>query len=672
MSLVKNQSSFSLGEVDRAFFRKVDTDQYWKSCSTAQNVIITAFGSVLKRPGTYFKYPFPGDLDVSAPTLVFNIVGLNMTDGELVVVFYIISGQKVHFFVEGLPAFQTIDFSANYTAEQLLEANFVPVASNLIILHQDVAPNRIQFNGTTFDLALYSIVRGPCVDFGTVDYFNCTPVIEIDSGNKTTKITLPGVYFPSVDDWVNGTITMASAGTNALGFGIIQSATSVGPEAATTTFVLTVTSPFSTSANIAYSGFSLVIRQQLFTATLGWPAMGIYYQDRLWLTRHPKKVLSVYGSTIGNVAVFDTGTGISTDGIDLTLDTTSGDLLFFAQGKHLELFSENAQYTTPNSDDGLTPANTNFKEQSTYALLSTCRPVTFQNYTFYAGKDGKSIYMFYETDFVSASYKSDLVSEFSSHLINSPVKMALFNGSSETLYLLAILNADKSIAIFQFNESLDINGWTQPVFDPKIEIIDMASTKFELYFLVNVLPTNTKGLIALDINDLFYLDAAIGPFTVNSGEVNTITGLDIFNGATVYLANDIEYIGSFPVVEGSVTVDATFFKYDLSVYVGYNYTPILAPLPLVADPSTVYNYRTVKAIYVDYIDTLSLTINGQEVPFQILSELQSADKLQLRSGTATVYPLGGYDQFQYATISQLAPVAWHILSISYSVAEGVL
>lgn len=669
---VKQQISFGMGEVSKAFWRKVQSDKYWLSCSTAENTIVTAFGTMLKRPGFLLYFDLTNEDIILDDTAKFFILDLQSGAGELIIVFIVVVGNYVALWVKDSPS-STIIQLTDYTAEQLASSNFVPVGESIIILNKEVSPHRIQYDGT-FTQAVYTLNRPPCFDFGTVNYYNCKVSITVNSSTKITTITLDFAWPVSLDPWIGGTIQGPGVDSTAqLGFGIITSATVVG---STTEFVMDTIAAFDSSNDIAISGFGLIIRQPIFTDALGYCNSGVYFQNRLWMTGHPKVVQGIFGSQVSVVDVFDTGTQLSTDAIIEVLDVSHGDLLYFNSGKHLELFSVKAQFTTPNSDDGLTPSNSSFKLQSSVPFLISCRPVCFQNYSFYAGKDGKSIYVFYETDFVSSSYKSDLINQYSSHLINYPIKLAVFNGSSDTLTMLAVLNQDKSISFLQYNESLEVQAWTHPAFDGNIQVIDMDSTGFELFLFVKLLNVNKYVILVLDITKSVFVDCAIGPLSLIHNEVNVFSGLDLLKNGTCYVVseNGDANFGSGVVTEnGQLTIDATYINEDYQVYIGYKFLPILSPLPLVSDPSLLYNFKTVLAVYVDYIDSLAITVNGQPIPYQNISNpVPGGSNLVLQSGTFTDYPLDGYSQLTYLTISQTDPVAWHILSLGYTVSEGDL
>lgn len=665
---VKQQISFGMGEVSQAFWRKVQSDKYWLSCSKAENTMVTAFGTMLKRPGFVFYFDMsPVEITLDANSKFF-IVNLQSGVGELIIVMIVVSGNFVALSVKDSGTYTVIEMT-DYTAAQLETSQFVPVGESLIILNKQITPHRIQYDGT-FTQQTFVMSRPPCFDFEKVNYYNCTVTIALVS--KVTTITLNMEWPVSVTPWIGGTIQGPGADSTAnLGFGIITAAVSTGAPTNNTVFTLDTITAFDTSDDITITGFGLIIRQPIFTDALGYCNSGVYFQNRLWMTGHPKAVQGVFGSETGVVDVFDTGTQLSTDAVIQVLDVANGDLLYFNEGKHLELFSSRAQFTTPNSDDGLTPSNSLFKQQSSVPFLQSCRPVSFQNYSFYAGEDGKSVYIFYETDFVSATYKSDLINEFSSHLINYPVKLAVFNGSSDTLTMLAVLNQDKSIAFLQYNESLEVQAWTHPLIDDDIEIIDMDSTGFELFLFVKLVSTNKFVILVLDITKNIFVDAAIGPYNLVPGQVQEIDGLEILDGTTCYVVseNGDGCFGSNEVVDGKIEVDATYITEEYQVYVGLKYLPILSPLPLVSDPSLLYNLKTILATYVDYIDSMAITVNGQPVPYQVNP---GSGILTLQSGTFTDYPMDGYSQLTYLTISQTQPVAWHILSLGYSVSEGDL
>lgn len=668
--------TFGMGQVDRQFWHQVDVDDYWRSCQVCNNVIINAQGAATRRPGLLNGRNITSL--INEPSFKYDVIYLQSVAGNMVTVEVLFIGNQVCLSADGA-AWQTVTLT-DYDPDQVLQITYFAAQTNLILAHKDVAPHRIFFDGTTFTYETYPIVRGPCWDFGKVDYYSATAVtLSIDMTSKNTKATL-NVYFPNVSDWIGGNILgPGTTTTSPLGFGVIIDAAST-ESPASTTFTLSTTADFDTTGNINISGFGLVIRQPLFTDELGYPAEGCFYQGRIFFTRHPLLVNTVFASKTTAVSIFDVGIGYATDGLMETPETTLGDNLFLAVGKTLELFTSQAVCITPMSNEGLAPDNFNFVRQTGDVCLSTCRPVTYQNSTFFAGADGSSIYMFYVAidQYLGMMYKSAAISRYSTSLIRAPKKLKVFTGSAGTLYLLAVLNSDNSLVIFQYNEVLNISAWTPLSFDPGIEIIDIGSTIGQLYLLVKYTLTNQYYIEYLDPTTIAYVDGAMSVSFSSSPSPILVAGLDKFNGYKVAVSDGITYLGSYLVVAGEINVNFTLPSSTFMGYVGLDYRATLVPMYMTNDLMSAYNLKIVNVVYVSYQDSVAITVDGYPIPYQTYSEIQSGQPLSLKTGTYLYAPvknqdssLDDPDRFQKVVISQSAPVAWKILSLSYKITAGL-
>jgi hypothetical protein len=667
-------SSFAMGEIDPALNYRFNEAEYLKACKKLQNFIVTAYGSALKRNGTAQYLNVTTEIGTSTKIKFFTEL-LSSPSSGMVFVGALLVDQVLNLQVLGpagpIGAMQPIDLAM--TVEQAHEARFLSAQNSIVILHPEIATQRITFDGTTFSKALFVYINPPTYDFRTVNYYSNRVFIEAPSGgSNTTLIHVENTNFTTA--WEGGYIIGPGPDdVSPFGAGRINTVTVTSTE---TIFEVLASSPFLTSSSYATSsalGSSLAIQQVVFTDELGYPGDGVYYQNRLFLTGHPKLPVTIFGTKLGSADDFTLGVGLPTDAISYTMEQeNTGKILFLNVGTGMQVFTELAEYSVPTGiDPGLTPASFTLKWQSNKGISKIALPTNFQSYSFYAGANGKAIYKMEEAGGVEQQMNSELISQFASHLINSPLKLATFYSYDRTTILLAVLNSDNTMAFLSYNPQMNVIAWSSFVLDSDISIIDMDSANNVLYLVVKYNVTDIYFIEKLDFNNVVPVDSASAVTIPVSSEPPTLTGLEIYNGYEISVSDGVSYLGSYFVENGQITLDDAL-EHPFSGFVGLNFTPILTPMFAISDPGYAYSYKILDDCYVNYQDSLGVLVNNNLIQFQNVKEIKSGQLLTLKSGTAEIFTNTGWGRFKDITISQEAPVGMHILSIAYRMSEGGL
>lgn len=664
----KAQYSFNAGQVDRVFYRRVEEALYWQSAKRLENFFVTSQGNALKRNGTVQNTNVTTNVAGQGNVKFFTRYIYSPTN-SLIRVAILLVNNTLFIGAYGKPiTFQTVGLS-DYTITQAQEASFIVVKNSIVILHKEIAPHRIVYNGTTFSQSLFEFSQQPTFDLEDVDYSQS--VVTVTAGatiSDPVTILFTGTPWGATPtEFIGGVIVGPGPDKDSpFGTGIIENVTIVGSD---TQFDITASRVFSpSSGSVSFKGSNFSVQKVIFTDALGYPSIGGFFQSRLWLGGHPAVPITVFGSMLGTQNNFNVGVGDPTDAIAYTSDIQgTGNFVHFSVGKHFEIFATEAELSvSSNSNGGLSQSTMDLKYQTGFKISLACPPVNFQNYTFFAGSDGKSIYSFRQTIAGEDTYTTKCESLFSSSLISNPQKLVAFFGVAGSSIMLAVLNDDNSLVIFQLSQPLNIAGWTPYTVIDDVTILDIDSDGTSLLFLTKYQKTQTYMLESLDLSAQSFVDSAIAVSLPVSSTPATITGLEVFNGYTVSVGNAQEHLGDYLVAGGEITLNNAV-EHAFEGFVGFFYVPVLEPMDLVEVANYNYAFKAVNTVYVDYQDSLAIIVNGQEIPYQNFESIESGAQLSLQSGTFELFDQKGWERFQSIVITQTKPVRMEIISLAYSI-----
>lgn len=144
-----------------------------------------------------------------------------------------------------------------------------------------------------------------------------------------------------------------------------------------------------------------------------------------------------------------------------------------------------------------------------------------------------------------------------------------------------------------------------------------------------------------------------------------VTGLDHLQGRQVYARVDEVPEGPFFVdTSGQITVS----KESSNVDVGINFIPDVIPMPIVGRQfysQTLYNPKKIKGVFVDYFESLNITVNGFEIPTLSLNNFVLDQKPIPQTDFFEVTPMLGWDPRAKIRIRQELPQPMTIIGVGY-------
>jgi hypothetical protein len=243
--------------------------------------------------------------------------------------------------------------------------------------------------------------------------------------------------------------------------------------------------------------------------------------------------------------------------------------------------------------------------------------------------------------------------------------------------MLAAVLGNGQLAILHLDTYAQIMGWTRVSLNAKvIDACVLVDDKgFDvLYVLVR---RNVNGAQKLyleafsdwtDFNNQQYLSSHV--VQINTGTpTNVITGLEHLEGAICQVVGDEEYIGSFLVTGGQITLETQVgvpVNVSKSV-VGRSMVSTMVTLPPPSlTPSSKKRYTDVSVRVRGSTKTI---INGERVKDRAPSTLMDTSEPLSLVNDHTVYNLG-QDAYQLITIEETVPYRSEVLGISGTLQEN--
>jgi len=523
-------------------------------------------------------------------------------------------------------------------------------ADTLIITQKDINPIKIVRGGTdaTWTVSNISFIGIPKYAF-TIAYSNPAGTLTPSATSGSITLTASSAVFTSgsVGQYVNATPQ---------GRARIVAYTS-------TTVVSAVTEiPFFSTAAIANGSWEYESGyEDVWSSTRGWPRTCTFHEGRLYFGGSKSRPSTVWGSKVSQFFDFNPDQVYDDDAVEATLDTNSlNTITDIISGRDLQVFTTGGEFYVPQSGlDPITPTNFFVKTVSRNGSREGMRVQTLQSGTIYVQRQGKALNEFLYSD-TTLSYVSTSISLLSSHLINTPVELALRKATStEETDALLMLNGDGTIANYSILRQQNV----------------VAPSKL-----------TTDGLfkdVGVDIEDIYVVVKrtfnSVDKYYVEVFDTTTFTDC-CFTGGVATTISSLPHIGktlnviadgsvlSDEVVSGggSITMDrASTTSYE----VGLPFTVTIKTLPIEPRMSVGVRIGFVKRIIeVNALlyQTQHLLVNDNLVPIRSFDTVGILDEaIPEFTGTKTVGGISGYSDDAQITISQNLPLKLTLLGLDY-------
>jgi len=352
--------------------------------------------------------------------------------------------------------------------------------------------------------------------------------------------------------------------------------------------------PFYSTAAIASTTWKYITGYEVaWSATRGYPATCLFYQQRLWFLGSKSKPNSFWASRVGQYASFENIANYDNDSIAATISSDQVDQIFNAYANRgIQLFTAGAEWVIP--EGSTTPDSISTTKNTSNGSLASVLPVDISGTTLFIEKNGKSLLSFVYTD-AQAAYSTESLSLLTD-LINNPVGLAVdYNSSQDVGNFLYMVMADGTMAVWCIMLSQEIVSPVRFITDGEIK--DVVNVGGDTYLLVS----RDYSVFLEKIADV-KTDNTIIDVTRSA----TISGLGDYITVRAYTENK-DY-GVFTVVDGEITLPETPIE---DVYVGLDFDYELISNKIAINGQTENIEKRISRATVATKDTDSLTFCGQ-------------------------------------------------------------
>lgn len=527
------QTSFISGALSPELLGRGDLVAYAQGAGVLENVFVQPTGGLYRRPGTIYVNGLPGDGRMAAfEQSVGNSFLIIFRDLELDV-------YKDDVLISTL--------ATPWALSQLSHINWVQDASQLLVMHPDIKPQRIYIN----NLGVWAVSSWA---FST---------------SEAGAIWQP--YHKFADDGVSITPGAVS------GSGIALSASADVFDAAHvgTRFqiggkeieITTVTSPTSATINIieTLSGTSATTnwKEQAFSDVRGYPVSSCFHQDRLVIGGSRDLSNRLWLSKIGAKFNFDAGTGLDDEAIYFTmLSDQANQVRAVFSGRHLQVFTSGAEWMV--TGEPLTPANIQVNRQTRIGSPTdrALKPVDVDGATLFVSRTLDDLREFLFTD-IEQAYQAGDLAMLARHHMAGPRDMDFDNRGRRLLLVMD----DGTLASLTLYRAENVTAWAKQTTLGNFRSLAVAGDN--VYLLVE----RGGAYFVERLSEALFTDCSI--LQTSATAKTTWDGLDHLEGDTVKLVADGIVIADQVVTAGSVELASP----ASTLVAGLAYSHIIEPLP---------------------------------------------------------------------------------------------
>lgn len=587
------QNTFSLGELSERLHARVDFEGYYKGAKRMRNILPIPQGGCKRRFGLRYLARIPGDIasptEIDFGTLEYLNVGIyNIVFTPLNIYIYLGNVLK-----------DTV--VSPYTSSDVPNIKFTQTESAMIIVNPAFPTKLLQrdpADDTIWALTDAVFANYPVFDF-TSNYFNINFTLSGIAPGTTITVTASSAIFGA--QYVgglfvanNGTLrlTVFTDTTHMDGY-VVNAFDAVGP----------------------ILGSSAYLAEPAFSATRGYPSTASFYQNRLVLGNTPQIPQGVFLSRTGQYFNFDESGSDDDYAIGILCRSSRSSIVQYVVGANaLYVFTTRGIFCDKsNFGENITPSNPVVIQQNETGCANVA-PIQLDNQIFYIDVGGK-IVRTATFDITKQGIRSTNISVFSPELIRNPIDSASFqNPAVDDGEFVLLVNSDGTMAIFTSLQDQNIAAWSlqdTPGASGKFVAVDGSTTEI---FVITQRLVNEETVYYLEQVDFsLYTDCAS---TFEFGSPTTvITGLDYLEGEEVRVKADGYVLVNQVVEDGEITIT----KPSLNVEVGLNFNPTLTLMPLNVNTPMgpdLYFPKKAQQVYVDYLDSLGIMVNGELLPDQ--------------------------------------------------------
>ncbi|MBA5203087.1 hypothetical protein H2Y57_05220 [Pectobacterium aroidearum] len=643
------KTNFTAGEISPRLMGRVDIARYANGAKRVENAVCVIHGGVMRRAGTRFCAATKNaDKKTRLIPFVFNRSQAYMLEfGDGYVRFYQNGAQIVK--DDNTP----YEIESPYVSEDLAEVRFVQSADTMFLVHQEVAPFRLQRKGQTD----WVLEAAP---------FIVKPFEEIrDTPEKWCK--------PSVKEFVGSAITLTlsddEAGEAFTGSG--WGAADVGSYVRINSGLVLINTVESAqvakgvirsdlSATQAASPGAWTREDSVWSEELGYPGAVTFYQQRLVFAGSPSYPQTVWFSETGSYLSFEIGT----DDDDAMSFTVSSDqinpIVHLAQMNTLIALTYGGEFTlTAGSDAAITPTNISVKNPSPYGC-NNIRPVRVGTEIMFAQRAGRKIFaVAYDPDSYVA-YSANDMSILSEHITESGVTEMAYQQQPDSFIWL--VRNDGVLVTMAVDRGQDVIAWSRQITDGHFEsVASIPSETDDVVYVVVSREVNGATVRYVEMLDTS-LNTDCAVTGVSDAGATTWSGLAHLNGKSVDIVADGSVMPQQTVSSGQVTLSRPANRVEIGLHYDTS-IETLTPEVATTEGTTQNAKKRTSEVTMRFLETTGAECNGQVIPFRQFGPKILNQPAPLFTGDHFWGKLGWEKGEDSLLIQQRQPLSFHLLAI---------
>ncbi len=667
--IVQFQTNFSVGELDPLLRARTDLSQYQNALETAENVTIQPQGGARRRAGLEFVYDFGSSFTK------FKLIPFEFSVDDSYLLVAVVG--RIYVFKNGV--LQTnINSSGNdyitaaaITSGVIDQLNYIQAVDTLILVHQDLQPQRLLRNSdTSWAIGNLPIVNIPQYAYTLTttvgsSYNTGTPHDHLEPSGIEGNITLTAKHSGS-----DANVFSASAASyigqyiNVTPFGRLR----IVRKVSAAKLECFVEVPLFNTDNIDDADWEYEEGyEDTWSNSRGWPRSAAFHEGRLYFGGNSSRPNTVWGSKVIDYFNFDIGTGLDDESVEATINTNQLNVITTLNpGPDLQIFTTAGEFVVSQlGNEPVTPTNFLVKPQSRIGSRPGVPIEDLKGSTIFVQRQGKSLMSFQFAD-ATSSYSSSNLSVFSSHLLKGPVDMSIRRATStdETDRLFLVNGDDGSMTVYSILQEQNVVAPSK--FTTDGDFIAIANEIAETFTIVKRTVNSATVYYLEKFDEDLTLDSA------KSGNAASSVTMNHLEGKSVKIVRD-------GVIEPEQTVPASPFTVTFgtaataSHQVGLNYDVTMVTMP--AEPKlpqgTIQGVKK-RIVQVDAVvaNTQNLSINSKLVPFRSFGVGVLGNPVAEFTGTKTVHGLLGFSGTGQITITQTEPLKMTLLGLEYKMSVG--
>jgi len=423
------------------------------------------------------------------------------------------------------------------------------------------------------------------------------------------------------------------------------------------------------SGNISYNSGEWEVQsgyEDVWSSGRGWPKSVTFHEGRLYFGGSKSRPSTVWGSVVGRFFDFDKGQSLDDEAVESTVDTNQlNAIVNCLSGRDLQFFTTGSEFYVPQATlEPITPTNFFVKIATRNGCKPSIKPVGIDSGTLFVQRQGKSLNEFVYTD-VEAAYITNRISLLSSHLLKTPVDMAIRRATStdESDQLYIVNGDDGSIVCYSMLRSQQVIAPSE--FTTDGEFLAVGVDVDTIYAAVWREIDGVERYFVERFDNTLTVDCAV---TGTSGSSVTAANLA---GKTVKIIADGVVL---PDATANSSGVITFSRAAVSTYqVGLDYSVEVKTMPVEPrlQSGTLRGFKKrIIEVTPQFYETQAASINGQVIPFRQFDTQVLDEPVAEYTGIKKIGPLLGFDYEGVITVTQSVPLKMTLLFLEYQVSAG--